>query len=124
MANVTVPVAYTCTPSSLLNSVPCMACLSEKQMLAALLAIISLAESKTIPDLLDESACFTCMSKKQMLQGLVTVMGNDLLGRDFSDADVIARVKCLECASQKQILAALLYLFCQSVTFSIEALPT
>ena len=121
MANVTVPREYICTPSSLMNSSPCLACLSEKQMLAALLAIISLSTSQEVPTILKNSACFMCLSKKQMLQGLVTIMGNQLLGAEFSAEDVVARVKCLQCASQKQLTAALLYSFCGLLTSSREA---
>ena len=119
MANVTVPRAYTCTPSSLLNSAPCLSCLSEKQMLATLLAIITIYNEDEVRTVLEDSACLMCMSKKQMLQALVTIMGNNLLGETYSASDIADRVKCLECASQKQIMAAILHGSCNVLRFSM-----
>ena len=124
MAQFRDPQAYVCTPSSLLASNPCLACLSEKELLAALLGVLTLSDELHIPDVLKNSACFTCLSKKQMLQALVTIMGNNLLGEAGDVPAVIEEIKCLECASEKQILAALLYLICNEGAFTIEPLPT
>jgi hypothetical protein len=120
MANVTIATsnAYDCTPSSLVASNPCLACLPEKTLLAALVGVIAIAAEKEQAALLVDSACFMCLSEKQMLQALVTIVGNDML-TDSTVQDVIDEYHCLVCASQKQLLAALLYLLCNEVTFTI-----
>jgi len=121
------PQAYVCTPSSLIASNPCLACISEKELLASLLGIFAKASrdyANDLPKLLEDSACFTCLSKKQMLQALVTITGSDLLGENESVPDVIEFIKCLECASEKQIYAALIYLFCNLMTFTMDEQET
>jgi hypothetical protein len=124
MANMLVNKAYVCTPSSLMASNPCLACLSEKELLAALVGIFAIAHDLTIADILRNSACYTCLSKKQMLQALVTITGNNLLGESRTVPDVIAMIKCLECSNDKQLLAALLYLVCNDTGFTMEEQET
>lgn len=120
MANVTIATtnAYDCTPSSLVASNPCLACLPKKTLIAALVGVIAMAAEKDQAELLVDSACFMCLSEKQMLQAVVTMFGNDLLS-EHTAQDVIDEYHCLVCASQKQLLAALLYLLCNEVTFTI-----
>ena len=112
MANVLVPIAYDCDPSSLLASNPCLACLSEKELLAVLVGIIATANGDTPAEVMEASKCFTCMSKKQMLQALATILGNNLLGEGHSPQEVIDEQHCLVCATEQQLLAALLYQIC------------
>lgn len=109
---------YVCTPSSLLASSPCLACLSERQLLAAMVGIVAINTEQSVEDVLKSSSCFMCMSKKQMLQALVTIMGNQLLGEQTSAQDVIDATKCIQCAPEKQLLAAILYQFCN--TFDVS----
>ena len=109
---------YECTPSSLLASTPCLACLSEKQMLSAIVGINAIAMTQAVPDALEASTCFMCMSKKQMLQALVTILGNQLLGERNSAQEVIDATKCIECASEKQLLAAILWQLCNGFTIA------
>lgn len=119
MAAIPNPRAFDCTPSSLLASVPCLSCLSETELLATMVAIIALATDKNISDILKESACFTCMSDKQMEQGIVTILGNDLLGESFSEAELLDDMKCIrQCSNAKQLKAALLYLLCNDIKFA------
>lgn len=110
--------AYVCTPSSLIAANPCLACLSEKELLASLVGIMALSLEVGLPDLLKDSACFMCLSKKQMLQALVSMTGNDLLGEGTSPKDVIDQYHCLVCASEKQLQAAFIYLLCNSFEFT------
>ena len=127
MANPENANAYVCTPSSLLASTPCLACLPSKRLLASLLGIMVFNDrtySEDLKGLLKDSACFTCMSKKQMLQALVTIAGNDMLGEETSVPEIIDYIKCLDCASEKQLLAAILYLLCHTITFTADPLPT
>lgn len=119
MAQIQNPRSFVCTPSSLLASSPCLGCLSETEMLATMVGIISLAVEKTIPAIMQGSACFGCMSKKDMLQALVTILGNDLIGENFTEQQILDQIKCVrQCSNEKQLLAALLYLLCNDVKFT------
>lgn len=120
MAQIPAPRSFDCTPSSLIASTPCLACLSEKEMLAVIVGILSIAAGKTQPEAIEESACFTCLSNKQLLQSLVTLLGNDLLGEGTSAQDVVEQMHCLVCASEKQLLAAILKLLCDNFTFTLN----
>lgn len=111
MANIQTQ-SYTCTPSSLLDSSPCLSCLSEKELIATLVAILANAQSETAAEALNNSSCFTCMSKKQMLQALVTIFGNEFLGERVTIDEIIADLSCLVCAPEQQLLAALLRQIC------------
>lgn len=106
------PQAFTCTPSSLIASSPCVACYSKHEMIAALVAIIALALGKTANEIISESKCFQCMTEKQMLQSFVTVMGNNLLGDGTSIEDVADMVNCLKCKADRDLLAAFIYGAC------------
>lgn len=106
--------AYTCDPSSLLASSPCVSCLSEKEMLAVLVAILAMTVDKTIPEVMEDSSCFNCMSKKQMLQALVTIFGNELLGENATAQQVIDEMHCLVCVDEHKLLAAILQLICNN----------
>lgn len=107
------PKAYTCTPSSLMASSPCLACFSDKELLVALVAILIAAKGTTVDQVMKDSACFTCLTKKQMKQGFVTIMGNELLGEASSQDAILALMRCLRCANDTQLNAAALYLICQ-----------
>lgn len=106
------PREFECTPSSLLDSVPCLKCLSEKELLAGILAIFLTELEEDVETVMADSSCFTCMSRKQMLQSLATILGNGILGSDFEPGELLERYKCLRCASDQQLLAAILYLLC------------
>ena len=109
-----------CTPSSLLAANPCLACYSELELLAALVAIGVIASGdygqhgENIGQLMKDSACFTCISKKQMLQILVELMGEQWLD-EFDVQDVLKLLRCLRCSNQKQLMAAFLFLLCKLV---------
>lgn len=111
-----VPVAYTCTPSSLLASEPCIKCLSEKEMWAAIVAILALNAGKSVKDAMKDAACFNCMTDSQMLQAALTILGNNLLGETKSLTDVLNLMKCLVCTSEHQLKAAALKMFCDEIT--------
>ena len=106
--------SLTCTPSALLAVDPCLGCLSEKELLAALVGVMATGYGITVPNTLKNSACFTCLSKKQMLQALVSIIGNELM-TEGDIGSLISSISCLECASEKQLLAALLYLICNNL---------
>lgn len=114
MAAIPDPVAYACTPSSLLASSPCLHCLSEKEMLGTILIILATKADTTAQAAIDDSACFTCMSRKQMLQGLVTILGSELLGQAETPAETLTELACIRCANETQILAAILKLLCSN----------
>ncbi len=114
------PEGLLCEPGALLAENPCIACLSEKEMLAVIVAIMAITASKTIADVVSESACFTCMSRKQMLQALVTMIANDLLDERTSPQDVIDEMHCLVCATEQQLLAAIVKLYCDNFNVSLN----
>lgn len=109
--------AYVCTPSSLLASTPCLQCISEKEMIAAILGVLALDAGTTVSQALIDGACFTCLSKRQMLQALVTILGNELLGEEHSVPQVIEEIRCLECSSEQQMFGAILKLICDGNIF-------
>ena len=111
--------AYVCTPSSMIDSSPCLSCLSEHEMLAVIVALIALATEKTTAEVMSDSACFTCLSRKQMLQALVTKLGNDLLGERHTVQEVIDSYHCLVCVPDQQLLAAILQQLCAELTVSV-----
>lgn len=104
--------AYECNPKSLLESNPCIACLSEKEMLAVIVGILAIGASKTVAEVMADSACFACMSKKQMLHALVTILGSEVLGAEHTPAEVVEQMHCLVCVDEHKLLAAILQLIC------------
>lgn len=115
------PKAFDCTPKSLMASYPCLACLSEKEMLAVIVGILAIGVDKTVSQAMTNGACFSCLSKKQMLQALVTMLGNDILGASVSAQDVVNQMHCLVCANEKELLAAILKLYCDDYILSTRA---
>ena len=119
--------ALTCIPpSETLKNDPCLACFSEKELLA--LMVIAMSEStrtysEDIPQLLVDSACWTCLSKKQMLQAMAAMLKNLFLSGS-SISDIKERMKCIECSSQKQLQAAFMFLMCTSFQVDPNSGPT
>lgn len=119
------PEAYVCTPKSLLASSPCLQCVSESDLVAALVGILASAADKTVAEVLEDSACFKCLSEKEMLQALVTVLGNQFIGdREGGVAEVVEDYKCLRCVPKHTLYAAIIYLICTFDQLTIEPLPT
>lgn len=119
MADIPAPLAFDCTPSSLIASSPCIACVSESEMLATMVGIAALSADRSIADIMKDSACFSCLSKKQMLQALVTILGSDLLGERYTQAQILDEMRCIRrCSNEKQLLSALLYLLCNDIGFT------
>lgn len=113
--------AYVCTPSSLLASTPCLQCLSEHEYLAVIVGIMAISAGKTTAEAMTDSNCFACgMSRKQMLQAVVTILGNQLLGERYSAQDVVDSYHCLVCATDTQLLAAILQMLCNDITLSVS----
>lgn len=111
--------SFVCTPSSLLASTPCLKCLSEHEMLAVIVGILAIGVGKTNAEAMSDSACFTCMSRKQMLQAIVTILGNQLLGDEHTPQEVVDTYHCLVCATDTQLLAAILQMLCSDVSISL-----
>jgi hypothetical protein len=115
------PKAFDCTPSSLLASAPCLDCTSETEMLAVLVGIIALATDQNVQDVLKQSSCFSCppLSAKQIVQIIATIAGNDLLGEELSEQQVLDAIRCIRrCSNRPQLIGALLYLLCHSIEFA------
>jgi len=110
------PKEFDCTPSSLLASYPCLSCLSERHMLAAMVGImayVSRTYANDLPLLLKDSSCFMCMTNKQMLQAFATLLGSSMIGdEEGAMQKVLDKMTCLICARDKQLRAAFLLLMC------------
>ena len=112
----------TCSPSELLAQTPCLRCLSQKELWAILLYLSiynfneecrwQVEEKMTVAKALKEGACWNCTTKTQRLQALVSLLANSF-GEEITPAFVRNQIKCLECASETQIQAAVMYMFCQ-----------
>lgn len=114
-ANILAQQALTCSPpSELLKVYPCLACLSEKELLAVI--VLSMAQASplhanNVALLLSDSACFTCLSKKQRLQALAALLGNMGLGTK-TVPEIRDAIKCLLCGTPNQLWSAALFLYC------------
>lgn len=112
--------ALTCTPAARLAYLSCLSCLSDSELDKAF--VIALADSEgsyRLPtdsaQLVEDSACFTCLSDKQLKQALVSAYLEENAPEVTLD-DIRERLKCLQCATPKQILAATVYLTCKAVS--------
>lgn len=107
------------TPKGLIGANPCLQCLSEKELLAALAGVMATGASVSMDSLIQSSKCFNCLSKKEMLQGIISIVGQSVLvGHTVSE--VIQDMHCLVCAPEKQLLAAILFLLTNgNITISV-----
>ncbi len=110
---------YTCEPSSLMESTPCLSCLPPNTLLALLVAIVGYAAGKTVDEVVTDAACFQCLNEQQKLRALVTKFGNDLLGTRYTAQEVIDAMHCLTCKSEAELKAMLVQLLCNEVTLTI-----
>lgn len=126
MANIIIPprnnqtLTFDPTPSGLTGANPCLQCLSQKELLAALAGVMATGAGISMNSLIQSSKCFTCLSDKEMLQGLVSIVGQSVLTGGATVSDVIEQMHCLVCASEKQLLAAILFLLTNgNITISV-----
>lgn len=106
-----------CSPRELIAATPCAGCLSESQLQALILFLISLGSDYELPgdmaELLEDSACFSCMSNKQMLQAIAQVLAT--VNFESGDGTALQETAgCLLCANPKQILGAITFLLCET----------
>lgn len=108
--------ALVCTPSQRLKNFPCLACLSDSELDAAFVVALAISAGYTMPSgtnqLLTDSACFTCLTEKQKKKALVSAY-LEKYAPTITAADLRNRMKCLRCASPKQIKAAISFLTCK-----------
>ena len=107
----------TCSsPSSLIGQYPCLACLSNTELLAVMVLALATSNGYTLPDdtsrLLTDSKCVTCLTDKQLLQALAGLMAGGMLSGQ-TVTQMRAKIKCLVNANPKQLKAALVNLICQ-----------
>ena len=99
------------TPASgLLNAKPCLMCLSEKELKAIIVHAMRTVAGLTLAQTNLNASCYGCLSKKQMLAILTELITNQLVP-GVSVHDLLKEVRCSACGSEKQIEAAMLYLF-------------
>lgn len=115
--------AITCDKDELLAAYPCVACLSETQLLAVIaLALCKINAGDPNADcdpstLLDNAACLVCLSEKQMLESVVAMIvraGVDA-GSIQSETDLRGDIACMLCLTPRQILAIILNLICEGI---------
>lgn len=111
--------AITCTPAARLSYLSCLSCLSDSELDQAF--VVALADgdgSYSLPtqasQLVADAACFTCLSDKQLKQALVSAYLQDN-SPNITIGEIRNRLKCLRCASPKQIKAIQVYLTCRAV---------
>lgn len=111
--------AATCTPSALLEDYKCLACLSEKELLAVLVLVANqLIGTYNLPeeldDLFSDSACFTCLSDKQKFQAIISAMSTVAYERSGKTIDEVRdEIKCMLCAPPGVLKGAAVLLLCQ-----------
>lgn len=100
----------------MLKRYPCFACLSELQLMMVLLITLNWYEEvyETTEEMLQDSACFTCLSDKQMLQGVVSSLVTIAARYGYTAEQAIEDIKCLQCATPKQVKAAIAKLMCST----------
>lgn len=111
------PVVQDCTPNTLMNIYPCMECLTEKELLAVIVYILTVKGnydlSEDLDQLMIDSACQACLTDKQMLQVITAMLAYWAGLQNSSMSDIRADVKCLLCAEPRKVKGLLVYLICQ-----------
>lgn len=102
------------TPSQLLSHNSCLSCLSVKELKAVILAALASDLDTTVTALKDDSACF-CISEKQKLQAVADLMADKFLSGQ-SLQDIRETIKCVTCAGESTIDAALVLALCKYIT--------
>lgn len=105
----------TCTRDGVLEDYKCLACLSEKELLAVAVYALAWGQGYDLPgdinQIIRDSACFECLSDKQLAQAMAMIPVKFYMD-DATVPAVAQDVSCLTCATPKQLKAALAYLLC------------
>lgn len=115
----------TCNPDTLLKDYPCLQCLDEKQLWAALILILSSICNEGTPSTADElvaaSPCWPCYNDKQLMQILISKLAGYAVDNGWLVAGDVADVAgCIVCIDSIHKLKAIaLAQFC----CMIEGLP-
>jgi hypothetical protein len=112
-------------PSTLINRIPCLKCLSNNQLLGLLVYIWLERNNQGWPDgdtltmeiVKERAACWACTGKKDKLIAMVNIWFDDVFSSreeqgDIQPEDVQEAVKCLHCESESTLMGMLLYLVC------------
>lgn len=102
------PATNTCT-KNILKDNPCLACLSEKELLGLkayvwIVAAYGSGSAATINSVINQVACMDCLGKKQLLQAEVSIemnefSSNETLAQHLADAKRMANI------SEERLLA-------------------
>lgn len=110
-----------------LNQTPCLTCLSEKELQAVLVYLLSTQTDYSLPDdlrqLMQDSVCINCFSNKEKLQAVVAALADELV-TDETIPEIRDAMKCLLCATPGQIQSAIIYLLIQIITMSPRILDS
>lgn len=114
MATAQAPATFqtTCKITTLLNTTPCLDCLSETELEALLLYIWAYlySDQNDLPGVLAD-AVDSPMSKKQALIAEIQVMAQNILS-GTTVAEIAANMKCVPCADPALVRAAILKYKC------------
>lgn len=113
-----------CTPHGLLAVEPCIACLSEKDILAVIALLLCKingggAQTECDPTvLLDDAKDLLVMGKKQKLIALASILFQWCLDNDYleSDTGMVEDMACLTCLPEKELLTIILKQICDGVS--------
>lgn len=115
--------ALTCDKDELLAAFPCVKCLSEHQLIAALVLILCkiVGQSERAncdpAYLLSGSACLTCLSEKQMLEAIVALFAQAGIDAGVMEAETDLRedIACLMCLTPRQLMAIIINKLCEGI---------
>jgi len=100
----------TCDREWLLESFPCSACLSDKELLAAIVYALGVltgvddSNGETLHGSLEETACIACMTQKQMKQSVLQMMVSSF-GPTFTVDELRDKIKCMMCLDDNKLRA-------------------
>lgn len=110
----------TCTPHGLVNNYPCLACLSDSQLLTVIaMSLYALTHSgnHTLTSMLASGKCFACLSDHQKLQAIASSLISIAVANDyFTDAtDATETAQCLSCTDPAIIKGLIVGELCEYI---------
>lgn len=107
--------ALTCTPDILANAYPCLKCVPESELLAALVAILCLINGGTCDadSVQDDASCMKCLNEHEMFEAIVTVLYNYGISTGaITTGTLLELAGCGLCLDEKVLKAALVRQIC------------
>ena len=97
------------TKDELMALYPCFSCLSDTELMAVLIYVLSELNGKDIatdlPEMMDDSACYNCLVEKQMFQGMLAALAVKVLPDGVTVNQLRNITKCLNCVDPNRMRA-------------------